>query len=380
MATYIVLLLVLKLFLKNNLYSYILGILNFSFIFIAFPNKYHFLFFIVYSYFITFLFSDHSMFNKKLPAIALLIIPLLATKIGETSSSGAFAYLHIFYFAGLSFVTFRSVSYIMDKASDRPITNFISYFNYLSFTPTLLIGPIDRFSNFLKSEKNGFTNMNSENFITGWNFFVKGIAFKYIFAEVIDRYWLNNFSTQDPSLLAVSNTMYSYYFYLFFDFAGYSFMAMGIGKMMGIDVPLNFKNPFIAKNPQEFWESFHISLGNWLKDYFFKPINLFFGRKKSLKNYPLVRQNTALFLTFFLMGCWNGLEKHYILSGMLFGTYSFVHNTYRAQCNKKGRDIIFGNMNPTLVKIISIVIMFNLVAFAMYIFSGKYPHSFSFHF
>jgi membrane protein involved in D-alanine export len=208
--------------------------------------------------------------------------------------------------------------------------------------------------------------------MSGWNALVKGVVFKYICAELIDRYWLNLCPAKDAQWYLILNDMYAYYAYLFFDFAGYSFMALGTGKMMGMEVPVNFKNPFTAVNPQDFWRKFHISLGDWLKDYFFTPLYTFFTRQKNLKKYPLLRQNTALLLTFLLMGCWNGFQKHFIASGLLFGIYSAIHNTYVVQCKKKGKDIIFGNLRPTVVKIISIFMMINLVAFALYIFSGRF--------
>jgi len=252
------------------------------------------------------------------------------------------------------------------------MSDFVTYFNFLSFTPTLLIGPIDRYGRFKNSQNSGFSSINSENFLLGWNALVKGIVFKYICAELIDRYWLSICPATDAQWYHFMNDMYAYYAYLFFDFAGYSLMALGIGKMMGMDVPVNFKNPFSAVNPQDFWRKFHISLGEWLKDYFFTPLYTFFTRQKRLKKFPLLRQNTALILTFLLMGCWNGLQKHFILSGLLFGIYSAVHNSYVIQCKKKGKDVLFGNLHPVVVKIISIFLMINLVAFSLYIFSGRY--------
>lgn len=213
--------------------------------------------------------------------------------------------------------------------------------------------------------------LNTGGFLEGWNVLLKGIAFKYVFAEIVDRYWLGQFAAPDAPSLGIFSEMYAYYFYLFFDFAGYSFMALGIGRMMGIVVPVNFTNPFLAQNPQEFWRTFHISLGDWLKDYFFTPLYMFLTRKKSLKAYPVLRQNSAMILTFTLMGCWNGFKAHYIVSGLLFGLFSAIHNTYVVQCKKKGRDVVFGNLPPMAVKAISIFLLFNCVAVAMYIFSGR---------
>lgn len=303
----------------------------------------------------------------------MLLLPMLLVKLDIRFNFYPFELNHFISFAGLSYVSFRIIGYYMDKAPQEKMPDFISYFNFLSFAPTLLIGPIDKFSRFKASQDNGFAFLNNENFIASWNALVKGIVFKYIFAELIDRFLFHKYAASSKELAPVLVNMYGYYAYLFFDFAGYSFMALGVGQLMGIKVPVNFTNPFVAVNPQDFWRRFHISLGDWLREYFFSPLYMFFSRKKSLKKYPVIRQNIALLLTFLLMGCWNGFKVNFILSGFLFGLYSAVHNTYVVQCKKKGKDVFFGNLNPVVVKIISIFITLNLVAIALYIFSGRCP-------
>lgn len=364
MAFFIAIPFILKLFLKDAYYKHVLATLNLIYLLVLFPQPIHFFGLIVYSFFIIWILSDILKIEKRIFGIMLLILPLFLVKV----DGSAFDWLS---FAGLSYASFRFVGYYMDKAPDERIVDGITYFNFLSFTPTLLIGPIDRLNRFKASQNEGFSNLTSENFILGWNSFIKGLIFKYVCAELVDRYWLTLFPADSKELLHTVNSMYAYYFYLFFDFAGYSFMALGIGKMMGMVVPVNFTNPFLAQNPPDFWKRFHISLGDWLKDYFFTPLYLFLSRKKRLKQYPLVRQNTALFLTFLLMGCWNGFTTNFILSGALLGFYSVVYNTYSVQCKKKGRDIIFGKMNLKIVRVLSIFIMFNIIAVALYIFSGR---------
>jgi membrane protein involved in D-alanine export len=370
---FIVLILGLKQVLKSHYYKYVLATISALFLVVIYPSPYHFITLILVSYGLTYLLSNVIKVQNKLLGIVVLLIPMLLVKLDIAFPYYPFHLNDIISFAGLSYASFRIMGYYMDKAPNDKMADFVSYFNFLAFTPTLLIGPIDKYSRFKTSQDTGFENITTDNFVLGWNALVKGVAFKYILAELIDRYWLNIYLPTSTELLHVANTMYAYYFYIFFDFAGYSFMALGIGKMMGINVPLNFRNPFTAVNSQEFWRTFHISLGDWLKDYFFTPLYMFLTRKKSLKPYPVARQNTALLLTFTLMGCWNGFKLHYIISGMLFGIIAVVHNTYTIECKKKGRDVFFGTMHPTLVKLLSIAIMFNAVAFAMYIFSGRCP-------
>ncbi|NUM50338.1 MAG: D-alanyl transfer protein [Flavobacteriales bacterium] len=370
MGIFILLLHVSKFFVPNKFYKQVLFFLNALFLVLVFPKPTHFLLLILFSYVVTFLNLSVFRFNIKLWGILLLLLPLVLVKSDIRVHYYPFRLNDIISFAGLSYASFKTVGLYMEKANNENMPNLFSYFNFLAFTPSLLIGPIDRYSNFKKSEDLGFRNLIPENFISAWNYLVKGIAFKFILAELVSRYWLNDSETDSLYSLSTLNTIYAYYFYLFFDFAGYSFMALGVGKMMGIHLPLNFNKPYLAQNPQDFWNRFHISLGTWLKDNFFSPLYLFFTRKKKLKKMPLFRQNVSLFLTFTLMGCWNGFSLNFILSGVLFAIYSAVYNTYIYYCKKYNRDIVFGNMNSSIVKYLSIFIMFHLAAFSLYIFSG----------
>ncbi|PIY05630.1 MAG: D-alanyl transfer protein [Bacteroidetes bacterium CG_4_10_14_3_um_filter_31_20] len=373
MAIFVAIVVISKYILTPIYYKHLLAILNLLFISVIYPKPYHFILLILFSFIFTYLITDIFKIKKKIWGILILLLPMLLVKLDIRFDFYPFELNNIISFAGLSYASFRIMGYFMDKAPNEKMADFISYFNFLSFTPTLLIGPIDRFGRFKSSQDNGFASINIDNFIIGWNSLVKGIVFKFIIAEIIDRYWMNIYPESSKEIMHMANNMYSYYFYLFFDFAGYSFMALGIGKMMGMNVPVNFTNPFLAVNPQDFWRRFHISLGEWLKDYFFTPLYMFLTRKKSLKKYPIFRQNLALILTFLLMGCWNGFKFNYILSGTLLGVFSAIHNTYLIQCKKKGKDVVFGNLNPLSIKIISIILVFNSVAFALYIFSGRFP-------
>ncbi len=367
----IVVLLIAKLWLSDKFYKYVLAALNFSFLYFVYPHPFHFFLLIFFSYGLTYLLTDVLKVSNNVWAFGtlLVVLPLLLVKL-DISTSG-FKWNDVLSFAGLSYASFRILGYYMDKAPDEKITGITSYFNFIAFTPTMLIGPIDRYAHFKASEGKGFSAINYLNFEEGWKVFVKGLAFKFLLAELVDRYWLNIFDYSEKTTLLFLNEMYSYYFYLFFDFAGYSFMALGIGKMMGIEVPMNFTNPFLAVNPQDFWQRFHISLGAWLRDYFFTPVYMFLSRKTKWFKTSVIQQNVALLLTFLLMGCWNGLKFNFIMSGLLFGIYSVVHNSYKHICEKKGRDIVFGKLSPTIVKYMSIAIVFNLVAFSLYVFSGR---------
>ncbi|MES2589838.1 MAG: MBOAT family O-acyltransferase [Bacteroidota bacterium] len=351
-------------------YQNIIFTISFLYLILLFPKPIHFITFTLYGFFI-FKFLGRKKQMGGIFIVLLYVLPLILMKLThvipvfklEKSLISI-----IFQIAGLSYATFKMIQIHIDERESDEKISFVNYFNFIAFTPTLLIGPIDRFARFQKNINQGFANLNQENFNKGLEFIMKGLLYKYIFAYAIFTLFINHLDASNGFLYHLSY-MYSYLIYLFFDFAGYSLLAMGFGYMLGIQVPFNFDKPFLAQNPKEFWHHWHKTLGDWLNDYFFKPIFKDLTTRKVFTS--IQRQSLALFLTFTLMGFWNGFEIHYILSGVLFGIYSMGHNYYAYLCKKNGKDVVFGKLNSTAIKYISIFLMFNSVAFAIYIFSGK---------
>lgn len=350
-------------------YKWILTIVSGSYIAFLFPKPFHILGLIVFLYLI--LLGLRRFYKKEniiLPMIllSLPIFVLKTTNVLEINPNSDLS--NIIRIAGLSYMVFRVIGlYIDERRHNEPI-NFIDFFNFTAFTPTLLIGPLDRFSRFKEDMKNGYQNISFDFINKGLNSFILGLLFKFIFATAIFKLVLSHL-VDDGSIGYHLAYMYSYLLYLFFDFAGYSLLAIGYGNFLGMNVPINFDKPFLAVNPKEFWKKWHKSLGDWLNDYFFKPIFKHLTTKRYSTS--IRRQNIALMLTFTLMGFWNGFELHFIISGMLFGIYSVIHNYYVYRCKKTKKDVFFGQLSPTWVRMISIFLMFNSVAFAIYIFSGK---------
>jgi membrane protein involved in D-alanine export len=363
---------VLKIFLTTKIkYPISLFLINCTYLLVLFPKPIHFLIFLLYGYIIFRIFGIKLKKSGVIP-ILLYVIPLILMKtinVFPQQENLEFSLLeNLFQIAGLSYATFKMIQLYIDDKENVQAKNFINYFNFIAFTPTLLIGPIDRFKRFQNNVDLGYSNLNSTNFNKGFTFFIKGLVYKYIFAFAISSLILAHLS-DDNSMFYHFSYMYTYIFYLFFDFAGYSLLAMGFGYMLGIQVPFNFDKPFLARNPREFWQKWHKTLGDWLNDYFFKPIFKELTSRKVLK--PIQRQSIALFITFLLMGFWNGFELKYIISGALFGIYSVIHNYYSYLCKKNKKEMLFKNANENTIKWLSIVILFNFVSFSIYIFSGN---------
>jgi len=365
----IVCVLLTKLFFAHKIkFKYIILFINLVYVLFLFPKPLQLVLLITYSFLaIRYLSKKNASY---LTAVLVLSSPLIIMKlIGIHVFAGANDKLAIaFQIIGISYITFRSIQVFIDESSSINKLQFLDFFNFTVFIPSLLIGPIDRFQRFSKDIESGYANLNLNTYAEAYQFLLKGLAYKYILAELINRLVLNHL-INDGSITYHLSYMYSYLFFLFFDFAGYSLLAMSFAKFLGISLPNNFNQPFLAVNPKEFWNRWHKSLGDWLNDYFFKPIFKELTSKQLFK--PITRQNIALFSTFTLMGFWNGFELHYIISGLLFGIYSVVHNYYVYLCKKNKKDVFFGNLNPKLITFISIVFMINSVAMSIYIFSGK---------
>jgi membrane protein involved in D-alanine export len=376
LLTTVVVFYIVKIFFRTKIkYSWMISFSSIAYLVLLFPKPFQLIGVLIYYYLIYYILGRKLKYQKLLLPIILVSLPMIFMKfLGFVP--GIF-YLNRFtdlltfllQIAGISYITFKVIQLYIDEKDNVKTVSILNFFNFTTFVPTLLIGPIDRYNRFTENVENGYSQMNYLNFTKGFDFLIKGLLYKFIIGEAINRLLLSHL-IDDGSITYHLSYMYTYLFYLFFDFAGYCLLAISFGNFIGINVPYNFDKPFLSVNPKEFWKRWHKTLGDWLNDYFFKPIFKELTTKKSFKS-SIQRQNVALFLTFTLMGFWNGITIYYIASGMLFGLYSVIHNYYFYLCQKNKRDVVFGSLNPKLVRLISIFIMFNAVAFAIYIFSGK---------
>lgn len=314
--------------------------------------------FVLYQYCLIYIFVKKKI--KKFYLVIFGVLPMFATKLEATHS-----WIHVL---GLSFMSFRALQVLID-ATELP--NLQNYSSFLLFFPTILAGPIDRYEHFCKSLLRGYDELNSKNLVDGWRIALRGIACKFILGECVEKYILANLDSQSTSPTLMCANAFGYAAYLYFDFAGYSLMAIGISQMIGINVPENFRYPFLAQNPREFWQRWHITLGNWLRDYVFMPTYKWLHRFNWMKTHPLWRQNISLFTTFQIMGLWNGIAPKYIIEGTLFGFYSVSHNTFSFYNKiKQHEDNVY---SPKWIATINMALMLICAIFGLYVFSGRMP-------
>ena len=315
--------------------------------------------FIIYQYVLVFI--AQRMESKRLkPLVMLSILPLVVNKVF------AITQLHLLAFIGISYMSFKTIQ-IMLEISDGLIKEKISvkdYLQFLLFFPTVSSGPIDRSRRFLK-EINEVMPRKDYLELAGDGIYriVLGLLYKVVLSTYVYQI-----------LLALSNTgtvvysikyMYLYTLYLFFDFAGYSLMAVGSSNILGIQTPMNFNKPFLSIDIKDFWTRWHITLSTWLRDFVFSRVLMQVIRKKWFKN-RLHNAAYAYMVNMLVMGFWHGISVSYIAYGFYHGILMSGFEIYQ-----KKSTFYKKHKNKTWYKLISWFVTMNLVMVGFFIFSGE---------
>ncbi|AZY50335.1 MBOAT family O-acyltransferase [Bordetella avium] len=294
-------------------------------------------------------------------SVIVIMTPLLLVKTGTTQLPGML---------GLSFATFRAIDVLLFASRNERLSP-LDYFVYLFFPLTLLAGPMYRWRAFQTDLRRGYDGVTLNAWLGGLELTLLGVIQKFGLAEAIWRYGLSTLDAHDYSLTGVAANATLYSLYLFFDFAGYSNMAIGIGMLFGFVLPVNFRNPLASSNPQDFWRRWHISLSEWLRDVVFMPIYKALAKTSFFGRHRLAAQNIGIFATLIAMGIWNGLNWHYVISGIMFGTYSVAHNLLVNAA--RTRPALAAWLAIGWVKFSGRVITLILASLALYVFSGRSP-------
>ncbi len=225
---------------------------------------------------------------------------------------------------GISFYTFQTMSYTIDVYR-RQITyskNIIDYMSYVTFFPQLIAGPIVRYID-VKNQL-VFRTHNLQDFVSGFQRFTLGLAKKVIVANPMGYYADYIFSLNTASFDAVTAWVgaLAYTLQIYFDFSGYSDMAIGLGRIFGFHFPENFNYPYIAKSVQDFWRRWHISLSTWFRDYLYIPLG---GNRNGL-----LKEYRNLFAIFIICGFWHGANFTFIAWGAFHGLFLTIERFLRS--------------------------------------------------
>ena len=220
---------------------------------------------------------------------------------------------------GISFFTFQATSYTIDiyRGEVKSAKNFWTFTTYLSLFPQLVAGPIVRYEtvqNELEQRKN-----SKETFAAGVKRFTIGLAKKVLLANVLGELVTILAEGTDASILSYWIEAIAITLQLYFDFSGYSDMAIGLGLLFGFHFLENFNYPLIAKSITDFWRRWHISLSSWFKDYVYIPLG---GNRKGI-----IRQCINILIVWCLTGLWHGASWNFVLWGLYFGVLLIIEKT-----------------------------------------------------
>lgn len=279
--------------------------------------------------------------------VALAIMPLIASKLISYFDIGTLGFI------GLSYMTFKSVQ-VLIEICDGLIkeVRITDYLYFTTFFPTVLCGPIDRSRRFLADSEREISRAEYLELLGDGLYRISiGAVYKFVFANLC--------------MLAGTDNMYVYGFYMFFDFAGYSMMAIGLGQVFGIQTPENFRNPWKSIDMRDFWNRWHITLSTWLRDFLFSRILKNSMRAKLFGGDRVYQACFCLVINMFVMGLWHGLEANYIIYGLYHGALLAVTELYQKKSKfyKKYR-------NNRIYRFLSWFVTFNLVMVGFGIFSG----------
>ena len=268
----------------------------------------------------------------------------------EVLGGGSFTWVSVALPIGISFYTFQTLTYSIDiyRGNAKPLERPTDYMLYIMMFPQLIAGPIVRYNHIADQIRGRLENYGDK--LHGFFRFSIGLAKKVLIANsigsTIDPYF-SNIEVLDTSTAWVA--IIGYTFQIYFDFSGYSDMAIGLGKMMGFRFPENFNSPYISKNITEFWRRWHMTLGDWMRDYLYIPLG---GNRVDSK----MRLYFNLSFVFLMSGLWHGASWNFVLWGIFHGLFLILDRLFLIKLFKK------------LGTLLSIMITFFIVVLSWVIF------------
>lgn len=272
--------------------------------------------------------------------------------------------LHVVLPVGISFYTFQSLAYTIDvyRGTQKAARNFFDFLLYVSYFPQLVAGPIERASHLLPQIERP-RHVDQTQLASGAQLMLWGYVKKVVVADGLAPYvdaCFADYSNLSAGALLLG--VYAFAFQIYADFSGYSDIARGVSRIMGIELMENFRQPYWSRNITEFWRRWHISLSTYLRDYLYVPLG---GNRKGLR-----RQYINLALTMLLGGLWHGAAWTFVVWGGLHGIYLAVHKAWT-----RGRKITAEgpptNLREWAVYGLKCVATFHLVCFAWVFFRGE---------
>lgn len=260
---------------------------------------------------------------------------------------------------GFSYLAFRLIHTVRDRQIGKlPEMGLREYVTFVIFFPALTAGPIDRAERFMK-DLTAFDTTESNDWLQGLTRITVGIFKKFVIADTLAIISLSVVTAeQATSTPALWLMLYAYAFRLFFDFSGYTDIAIGIGQLFGIKLPENFKQPYLKNNIASFWQSWHITLSDWVRFYVYMPLSRYLLKRKWRQNRVIA---TVTFATMIIIGLWHGVTLAFLMWGVWHGAGLFIHKLWSDRTRKAYRQL---QSHPRRAKVwhgVGVIITFHFV-------------------
>jgi alginate O-acetyltransferase complex protein AlgI len=305
----------------------------------------------------------------KIPQLTNYAIAFLSVVRGQnpdTASGVAFSWL------GFSYLAFRLMHTIRDRQSGRlPAVTLTEYVNYVIFFPAFTAGPIDRLERFVKELRVPLP-MGDEDWVDAGTRLFVGLFKKFVVADL-----LAVISISDVLVPQVKGAgwmwvfLYAYTFRIYFDFSGYTDVAIGLGRLLGIRLPENFAAPYLKPNLTQFWNSWHMTLTQWFRSYFFNPITRALRSGKQLPAWIIIF--VTQISTMILIGFWHGGTLNFILWGAWHGVGLFIHNRWSEFIRNRLPAWTQSPRGQKVMNALGILLTFNYVALGWLFFTLSTP-------
>ena len=268
---------------------------------------------------------------------------------------------------GISFFTFTQIAYLIDAYNGKVKSfNFIHYSLFVTYLPHLIAGPILHHKKMTSQFEDPKTQiLRVENITIGLCYFTIGLGKKVLiadtFAKYVDPIYASLDSGTSPTFFLAWLGAIAFSFQIYFDFSAYSDMAIGIARMLGVELPINFNSPYKAKNISDFWRRWHISLSNFLRDYLYIPLG---GNRKGR-----ARRYLNLMITMLIGGLWHGANWTFIFWGGLHGFFLTVHHLFRG--TRAADRVKMQRKFPRARNVISVGVTFACVVLSWVVFRSS---------
>lgn len=314
--------------------------------------------------------------------ILLLFIVLKSEPLSKLASMGLRAINHQSLTAasaldirwlGFSYVAFRLIHTLRDRLSGKlPGLSLQEYITYIIFFPAISAGPIDRLQRFSDNLHQPF-QLTTDTLLMGGKRILLGIFSKFVLADGLALFALNSGNAdQINSRGWLWIIMYAYAFRIFFDFSGYTDIAIGMGNLIGIQLPENFERPYRKPNLTLFWNSWHMTLANWFRAYFFNPLTRALRSQPRSLPLPLIILIGQL-STFTLIGIWHGITWNYAIWGAWHGLGLFIHNRWSSHIRARSDKLNTSPRLQSLLTVFSVLLTFNYVSLGWIWFALSTP-------